>query len=153
MSKKDLHKRDLSQLLDEFLISCDDDMIIKYLTSNSNLPGRRANLELAEAFAEVAEDYSKEYKEKIWELCIKFSEFSQDEAPINDPLEFLPFCGAYAIGAVGSVHPGLFEESLSRLRRIADDPRWRIREAVAFGIQKLLEKDSERTLKELEGWI
>jgi hypothetical protein len=36
---------------------------------------------------------------------------------------------------------------------MANDPRWRTREAVAMGIQKLVAKQSRNTLKGLESWI
>ena len=39
------------------------------------------------------------------------------------------------------------------LRKLASDPRWRVREAVAMGIQKLLTKQSQKTLKKLDNWI
>jgi len=153
MSKKERHGEDLSRLLDKFLKSGDDEILVEYLVPNSNLPGRRANIELARAFAEASEEYSAEHGEEMWRLCVKLSEISHREVPVNDPREFLPFCGAQAIGAIGSVRPGFFEESTSRLRALAEDPRWRTREAVAFGVQKLLEKEDKRTLKALEGWI
>jgi len=153
MSKKERHREDLYRLLDEFLKSVDDETLVEYLTSNSSLPGRRANIELTRAFAEASEEYSAEHETEMWGLCVKLSEISHHEAPVGDPREFLPFCGAQAIGAIGSVRPGLFEEATSRLRALAEDPRWRTREAVAFGVQKLLEKEDKRTLNALEGWI
>jgi len=39
------------------------------------------------------------------------------------------------------------------LRKIADDPRWRLREAIAKGVQKVLGRENEKTSKELECWI
>lgn len=153
MSKKESHKQDLAHFLDDFLKTGDQEAITEYLISNSNLPSPRANLELAEAFTEVAEDYSMKHAEKLWDLCLKFIDVSPDEAPVNSPRVLLPFCGSCAIGAIGSVSPAFFEEALSHLRELANDPRWRIREAVAIGIQKLLAKQSRNTLKELEGWI
>jgi hypothetical protein len=39
------------------------------------------------------------------------------------------------------------------LKELANDSRWRTREAVAMGIQKLVEKQSQKTLKVLESWI
>ncbi len=153
MNKKEKHRRELSQIFDVFLKDGDDEKIVTYLILNSDLPGRRANLELADAFAEASGDYSTEHPEKIWGLCVKLVEISPDDAPANDPKEFLPFCGTCAIGAVGSANPWLFEESLRLLRESAGDPRWRMREAVAFGIQKLLDKEREKTLDELERWV
>jgi len=153
MSKKENHKRDLTPLFDEFLKTDDAGRIIEYLLSNSNLPGRRANLELAEAFAEVIEVYCAEDPERLWSLSLNLTEVSPDEAQVNNPKEFLPFCGACAIGAIGSISPAFYQRALSRVKALATDPRWRVREAVAMGIQKLVEKQSKKTLKGLESWI
>ncbi len=136
-----------------FLNTGDEKEIIKYLISNSNLPGRRANLELAEAFTELVEGYSMENADKTWCLCSKLSEISPNKAPVNDPREFLSFCGAFTMGSVGSIIPKYYYESLSRLRKLANDPRWRVREAVAKAIHRLIEKRHLETLRALEGWV
>ena len=60
MGKKENHKRDLIDLFEGFVETGDAERLTGYLESNSNLPGRRANLELAEAFAEVIEDMAKD---------------------------------------------------------------------------------------------
>ncbi len=153
MSKKENHKQDLLPLFDSFFQTGDEGEIIEYLISHSNLPGRRANLELGQAFAEAVEAHSAEELEKLWGLGLKLIGFSPEQAPTNDPKEFLPFCGAWAVGAMGAVSPGFFQEALSHLRELAGDPRWRVREAVAKGLQKLIEKHGPQALEELEGWI
>jgi len=153
MSKKENHKRDLAQFFEDFLKNDDERTITDYLLAHSNLPGRRGNLELAGAFAELAEDYYEKEPERIWNFCLKLTEVSTEEAPVNDPKEFLPFCGACALGAIGSVSPALYHNALAHLKALANDPRWRLREGVAMGIQKLVEREGEKTLKELEGWI
>ncbi len=151
--KKESYKPDLTRFLDEFLRTGNKEKIIEYLVSNSNLPSPRGNLELAMAFTEVVEAYSSKELENLWKLCLKLTEISADEAPTNNPKEFLTFCGTYAIGAIASVSPRFFEKALVLLRELADDPRWRTREGVAMGIQKLLTKQSQNTLKALENWI
>ena len=153
MSKKENHKRDLIGLFDEFVETGDAERLTGYIVSNSNLPGRRANLELAAAFAEVVEDYFEKEDEKLWELCLTMTAISADEAPVNDPQEFIPFGGSVGIGSIGSASPDFFGESLTTLRALASDPRWRMREAVCFGLQRLLAQRSRDTLKELEGWV
>lgn len=153
MGKKEDHKIEIENYFKEFLKSGDDEKIIEYLVSNSNLPGRRANIELGNAFAEVFEDYFAKDPERLWNLCLKLIEISPDEAPVNDPKEFLPFCGALAIGGIGSLSSEYFQDALSHLQELANDPRWRTRESVAMGIQKLIEKQSQKTLRELEGWV
>ena len=143
MSKKDGHKEDLADLLEGFLKEGNEKEIVEHLLSNSDLPSPRANLELAEAFAEVVEENFTRDPERLWNLCEQLVRVSSDQAPVSDPREFLPFCGAVAIGAIGSVRSELYRQALSSLRRLSNDPRWRVREAVAKGIQKLLAKQLE----------
>jgi hypothetical protein len=153
MSKKEGYREDLVDLLNDFLKTSDEEKIMEFLVSNSNLPSPRGNLELADAFAEVAEDYSIRNPQKMWELASRLTDVSPNEAPVNNPKEFLPFCGAVAIGTIGSVHATFYQKAFTFLRKLANDPRWRTREAVAMGIQKLIAKQSKNTLKGLESWI
>lgn len=153
MSKKENHKRALEKLFDAYLRTGESENLSEYLLSNSNLPGPRGNLELAEVFTDVVENYFHNNPDKLWNLCLYFSEISPDEAPVNDPKEFLPFCGAWAIGCIGSVSKSYFDESLIKLKELANDQRWRMRESVAKGVQKLMVNERKRTLKHLEDWI
>lgn len=141
---KDSYKRDLTRFLDDFLRTGNKDNITQFLVSNSNLPSPRGNLELAIAFAEVIEAYPLKENEFLWKLCLELTEISADEAPTNNPKEFLTFCGIYAMGAIASVSRTLFEKTLALFQELADDSRWRIREAVSMGIQKLLKKMAKR---------
>ena len=152
MSKKEASRKFLSYLLSEFLKTVDDERIIEYLTSNSNLPGPRGNLEVADAFAKVIEDYSKEEPEKLWNLCIRLTTLSPAEAPVNNPKEFLVFCGAQGIGVLGA-STTFYPKALSRLKELANDPRWRTREGVAMALQRLIRTQPEETLKQLASWI
>jgi hypothetical protein len=153
MANTKFSKQDLTELLDDFLITGDEKELTEYLISKSNLPGPRGNLELAKAFADLVEvDFSRG-PERLWDLCIRATEFSPDEAPVNDPKEFLTFCGAYAIGAIGSVSSSLFEKALFLLKDLARDSRWRTREAVAMGLQKMIARKPEETLNALDDWI
>ncbi len=153
MSKKEHYKQDLIPLFEELLETNNSDKISEYLTANSNLPSPRGNLELGYAFAEVTEAFSEKNLAVIVTLILKLIAISSDEAPVNSAREFLPFCGSLGLGAVGSVHSKFFQEAISRLRRLANDSRWRTREGVAMGLQRLLEKHSQRTVQELQTWI
>ena len=53
MGKKEKHKEDLIVLFDNFIETKNRKSLLDYLISNSNLPGRRANLELADAFGDT----------------------------------------------------------------------------------------------------
>jgi hypothetical protein len=154
MSKKESYKSTLSCLLDRFLGTSSQEKIDEYLTSNSNLPGPRGNLELAYAFAEVAEDVAtKIHLSKIWELALGLINVSASEAPVNDPREFLPFCGAVALGAIASTHRELLRQAFPVFKKLANDSRWRTREGVAMGLQRLISKQGQSVLAELESWI
>ncbi|MGD8968331.1 MAG: hypothetical protein PVI07_12545 [Anaerolineae bacterium] len=153
MNKKERHQRDLSGLCDGFLETGDAGELLAYVASNSNLPGRRGNLELAQAFGDVVEDEAAGEAQRLWDLCRQMTDVSADEAPVNAPAELIPFCGALGIGAIGAVSPAFFEPALSTLRAVANDPRWRMREAVVFGLQRLLATRCQDTLNALERWV
>lgn len=153
MSKKENHKRDLLALIGRYIEEGDEKPLINYFVANSNLPGRRANLEMAAAFAEVIEESILNNIDMIWNFCINSIGISEDKAPTNNPMEIVPFCGSWGVGLIGSISEVYFHEAMSLLREGANDPRWRMREAVAFGIQKILEKRSQAMIQELMSWI
>jgi hypothetical protein len=151
MNKKERHARDLVALLDEFYAAGDARPLTDYLMSYSDLPGRRANLELAGAFGDLVECYAGQ--ERLWELVTSLAAIPADEAPVNTPREFLPFCGAIGIGALGSVASTYIAEALNTLKELANDPRWRMREAVCFGLQRILARHGQDTMSALNSWI
>jgi hypothetical protein len=153
MSKRERHKQDLVPLLGAFLETGDAQDLLAYIVSNSNLPGQRGNLELALALGDLLEGCARRDPQPLWEICGRMVEVSADEAPVNAPQELIPFCGAVGIGAIGSLSPALFEPALLTLRGLANDPRWRMREAVCFGLQRLLARRRQDTLDALARWM
>jgi hypothetical protein len=153
VGKGDNHQRDLIVLLEGYLETGDDERLLGYIISNSSLPGPRANLELAQAFGDVAETYAQGYGDRLWQLYTQMAATTPHEAPVNDPRELIPFCGATGIGALGSVSPATFELALTRLEELSSDARWRMREAVRFGLQRLLARRWSETLEALQGWV
>jgi hypothetical protein len=152
VGKREDHKRELIVLLDAFIATGNDRALCDYIASNSNLPGPRGNLELAEAFADLIGQYATEKGDRLWELCTKIAEMSAEEAPVNDPRELIPFCGAVGMGALGAACPTLFAKVMTKLRVSANDPRWRMREAVPMALQRLIAAHPQRTLNALEQW-
>jgi hypothetical protein len=152
MSRKESYKEHLNDVMGEALEAGNEENLTEYLTSNSNLPGPRGNLELAEAFADVVKDYAGKEPQKLWNLCLKLTQFSLVEAPVNSPKEFLVFCGARGVGAIGASQE-TFQEAMSRLKELASDPRWRTREGVAMAVQNMIGKQPQKTLREIEGWV
>ncbi len=153
MGKRDAHLKDLQNLLDKFVKTGSEQELVDYIISNSNLPGRRANLELADAFPDALEKIAQKDRRKCWALCMSMLELTAEEAPVNTPAEFVPFCGAVGIGSMGSIQPTFFDPAMVTLRGLAKDSRWRMREAVRMGLQKLAETRAHDTLTTLEGWI
>jgi hypothetical protein len=153
VGKKEDYKRGLIALLDEYIATGNDQALFDYITSNSNLPGPRGNLELAAAFADLVGQYAPEKSGRLWELCAKMAEVSAEEAPVNDPRELIPFCGAVGLGALGAACPTLFAKAMETLRASANDPRWRMREAVAMALQRLIAAHRQEVLDTLVQWV
>lgn len=110
-----------------------------YLLSESRLPGPRANLELAFA---VASEGS--------EACfLRLAALDSEEAPKNTPEEFLAFCGVLGLSYLAARGEG---EHFSLLRQKAADPRWRIREAVALGLQQYGRTSAGDLLQMMTEW-
>lgn len=108
---------------------------VPFLKKESGLPGPRGNLELAQAVAEEG-------------IKTQFEQFLSFPAEENTPEVFLVFCGVVGLGRLAARKPNLFE----RLRPYASDPRWRVREAVATGLQLAGDQDMNLLLKEMQKW-
>ena len=78
----------------------------------------------------------------------QFEEFLSFQAEENTPEVFLVFCGVVGLGKLAANEPKLFD----RLRGYASDPRWRIREAVATGLQLTGDQDMDRLLEQMQKW-
>lgn len=153
MSKIEEYKRALVPLFAALREPGELEALSTYLLAHSNLPGSRGNLELAAAFAELAAELVPDAPEPVWRSCVQLMGLDVEEAPVNDPREFLAFCGTQAIGAIGSVSSNYYHEAVARLHAAASDSRWRIREAVAMGLHHLLARERDRTLAEVAAWV
>lgn len=143
----------LKTLIDEFLKTKVEDKLLDYLAAKGNLPGPRGNLELAAAFANTLAEHSGAATGNLWLLCLKMTAISPEEAPVNTPDEFIPFCGTVGIGSIAATHSHYFEEALSGLRKLANDQRWRMREGVAMGLQRLAASNAKAVLNDFNNWI
>jgi HEAT repeat protein len=101
-----------------------------YLLEHSGLPGPRANLELLEAAAD-----------ELDASCLRELTTRQDE--------FLSACGATGLGRLAAAGD---ETALARLRELAEDPRWRVREGVAMALQRIGDADPARLLAIVRDW-
>jgi hypothetical protein len=101
-----------------------------FLLAESRLPGPRANLELVQAVAEEADE----------PLLVHLAASTK---------ELLVMCGAVGLGRVVA---GGERRHLGRLRELAADPRWRVREAVAMALQRWGDDDFDAMATEAERW-
>ena len=153
MGKKENHKKDFDFLIKSYIENQDGNPITQYIIKNSNLPGKRGNLEMAEAFYESLLDLPIEKTNLIWSFLIGLTNISEKEAPKNTPEELLPFCGILGLTSLVICNKELLNEVLNTIRKASNDTRWRMREAVGMSLTKLINKYSEIIFPELESWI
>jgi hypothetical protein len=153
MNKKEGHRQELSPLFESFFGTGNPDALTAHLVAHSNLPGPRGNLELAYAFADAMAGYDAEESERLWTLCLDMTAISPGEAPVNDPHEFVPFCGTVGLGALGAARTQYVEPALRALHALANDTRWRMREGVAMGLQRLIAAHPQQAITDLQDWI
>jgi hypothetical protein len=111
----------------------------QFLMKESGLPGPRGNLELLQAVAD----------EGTLDLFQRYLTYTPDRASTNSPEGFLAMCGVVGLGrllAEGDL------DQLAVLRDCANDPRWRVREAVAMGLQRWGDADMPALLKAMSDW-
>lgn len=110
-----------------------------FLLKESGLPGPRANLELVQAVAD----------EGTLDLFQSYLSYTADRASTNSPEVFLAVCGVVGLGrllAEGDL------DQLAVLRECANDPRWRVREAVAMALQRWGDADLPALLRAMSEW-
>ncbi len=114
----------------------------EFIVRNSNLPGPRGNLELCFAFAEIYEDIN---------VLLDWLKITEDQADVNDPRSFLAFCSVVCLGKIYVKKRD--KRIIPVLKESANDGRWRMREAVAFGFQNIGESDFAELKKIFSEWI
>jgi len=139
--------------LDRYRTALADAPVRSVLLEHSRLPGPRGNLELAALFAEEVAGRAAQEPAPWWDLCSALAGLSAHRAPTGDPGEFVAFCGTLGAAAVACVVEDRTAPALDILRGAAADPRWRLREAAAMGLQRLLLARRKETLSALERWV
>lgn len=114
--------------------------LYSFLIRESGLPGPRGNIELGQAVADFGD-------EALFQRLL--AENTPGVAPVNDPREFLAFCGTVGTGKLAADGDA---NAMATLRPLASDPRWRIREGVAMALQRVGMKDMDRLLAAMEEW-
>jgi len=123
-----------------------------FLLKHSGLPGRRANVELAAAFADVVERAGAD--DGLWATLKEWASLDYDNAPTNSKREILPFCAVQAMGALYCASDDeTRDEVFTALRAAARSERWRTREAAAFGLQRIGERDFGLLREIVSTWL
>jgi hypothetical protein len=163
VTKRTDYARRLEPLLRDPLCA---EELARLLAKESGLPGPRGNLELAWAFARGV---TESPEPAAWLATLyRWADISAGEAPTGDPREFLPFCAVNAFGALYRSHtcgypctqpctcgfwPAQGVYLLEAIRRAAEDPRWRLREAAAMALQRIGEDEPEALPGILDQWL
>ena len=146
MGKRETHAARLADLIE------DPPRLEAFLLKHSGLPGRRANIELAAALADAVANSGAD--DERWETLARWAALSYDDAPTNSKREFLPFCAVQAMGALYCASDDdTREEIFSALRAAARSERWRTREAAAFALQRIGERDFPLLREILSSWL
>ena len=153
LKSQDKYLQDLTNIFNEFLETLDDRPLQEYLVKNSRLPSPRGNLELAYCLYDLTLTFKEEKKDDLWKLFSKLSQISAGTAPVNDPKEFLSFCGIFGIGAIANNYHSYLSESLKILKKASSDGRWRMREGTAHVLTKLIKTYQGRVIDRIFPWI
>jgi hypothetical protein len=125
------------------------DALYKELTAVSGLPGPRMNLAVAQAFAT---DCAK-HGEAADRLIFRMAALTPEEARGASAREFLPVCGVLAMGARAAKEKSLRTKVLNQLHELAEDSRFRVREAVPFALARIGAKMGEDLGDMVEHWM
>lgn len=111
-----------------------------YLRAHSGLPGPRGNLELLDVASAASDRPDLE----------RWAALGPEAAPENTPDAFLACVGIVGLGRLVAAGD---RSLLPTLRRLSNDPRWRVREAVAIALQAWGDVDPDALVDEMEHWV
>jgi hypothetical protein len=117
----------------------------------SGLPGPRVNLPLAVDFAQA----SARLGPKVDTLAYAMANLPPDEARGASTKEFLSVCGVLAVGAraTSARESAVRDRALVLLEERADDPRFRVRDAVPLALAMLGSKMEDDLAERVESWM
>ena len=138
----------LSRALDE-AVAGRRGPLFELLARGSRLPGPRANSALAEAFAQSCRSRGASGDA----LALAMAHLSADEAPGATALEFLPTCGVLALAARATADEMVRGGFLEELHALADDLRFRVREAVIDGLARVGSAAGDALVEQVAPWM
>ncbi|UYP46864.1 hypothetical protein NEF87_003149 [Candidatus Lokiarchaeum ossiferum] len=154
MNKKDRLLDLLTPIFEKAIRENNSNSLYQFLIQNCELPGRRANLELAHAFSIcVMNDKKALLKSAKWQLLEGLVSVSEAVAPVNSPKEFLPFSGYIGMGGFVKKNPEYLDKVLQHYKNAAVDGRWRVREAIAQGTKYFIADHADSIFIEFKKWV
>jgi hypothetical protein len=119
------------------------------LTRGSRMPSPRPNAALAEAFALACRSRGASTDA----LTLAMARLTADEAPGATVFEFLPMCGTMAIAARATADEAVRTAFVAELHTLADDLRFRVREAVIEGMSRIGGAAGDALVGEAASWM
>lgn len=142
-----LRNEAITSALDE-AIAGKPERLYRELALASGLPGTRANLTVANAFATECAARGKTADRLLFELAT----LSPEIAPGATEHEFLPLCAILALGARAALEAKIRPRALATLHDAAEDVRFRVRDAVPPALARIGEKMGDALVHELAAW-
>ncbi len=130
-------------------VAGEKDALYKHLSRLSGLPGTRPNLPFAERFGEVVASLGKSADTFVVELAT----LDENQAPGATAWEFLPVCGVYALAARSTKDDKAYKKFIGLLHGLADDPRFRVRDAIVTALVHLGSTRKVQLLDDLQPWM
>ncbi|MET3566124.1 hypothetical protein ABIC47_001609 [Leifsonia sp. 563] len=131
----------------------DADALERHLAEGSRLPGPRANLELAHRVADLAQATPPERRADALRVLRRWLSDDPGAAPDLPEAhhEYLAAVAALSAGAILATGPD--PDALALLDAATADPRWRVRELAATGLQRVLAADWDRGIAHAHAWL
>jgi hypothetical protein len=123
--------------------------LLELLTRGSKLPGPRHNAALADAFAQICRGRGKAADK----MATALARLTPDEAPGATALEFLPVCGVLALAGRAAADATVRPAVLGELHGLADDLRFRERDAVIEGLARIGGSAGDALVGEVASWM
>ena len=125
--------------------------LFRQLELQSGLPGPRVNMNLAVAFAYECASIGP----KTDDLAYAMANLPPDEARGASGKEFLSVCGVLAVGnrAMVAKENAVRDRALVLLEEKADDPRFRVRDAVPLALAMMGQKMKADLADRVEPWM
>lgn len=119
-----------------------------FLCRVSGLPGVRINTTILTAFAQACESRGK----RVDALLRRMAALHPDEAPGGTALEFIPVCATVALGARAASDARARPKLLPLLHDLAEDMRFRVRDAVPEALAAIGARDGDTLVLEVAAW-